>query len=84
MRILQDSDQLERAIEVAELNTEINPTEWRTWYNLGNAQLSAGRTRDAIESFRACLALNDPTNFNTNFLIRRVAELEGRLSGDGG
>jgi hypothetical protein len=79
-RTLRDNGELKQAISVAELNTEINPNEWRTWYNLGNMQIADGDTKGALENYQRCLALNDPTNFNANYLARRVGELEVELS----
>ena len=79
MRTLRDQGDLEQAISVAELNTEINPDEWRTWYNLGNMQIADGDTKGALKNYRRCLTLNDPTNFNANYLERRIGELEAEL-----
>jgi hypothetical protein len=64
------------ALGVAALNTEINPGEWRTWYNLGNLQMGAGLKPEAVASYRRSLALDDPTNFNAERLRAIVAEGE--------
>lgn len=75
-RGLMGADNATAALGVARLNTEINPGEWRTWYNLGNLQMSAGQRADALASYRRCLALDDPTNFNAERLRAIVAEAE--------
>jgi hypothetical protein len=64
------------ALATALLNTEINPGEWRTWYNLGNLQMATGQKPAAIASYRRSLALDDPTNFNAERLRAIVADAE--------
>jgi hypothetical protein len=51
------------AIETDKLNAEIHPEIWNVWYNLAKAQMAAGLTRDALESYRHVLQI-DPTNDN--------------------
>jgi tetratricopeptide (TPR) repeat protein len=51
------------AIETDQLNAEIHPDIWNVWYNLGKAQMAAGFTRDALESYRRVLQI-DPNNDN--------------------
>lgn len=78
MRLLDDRGEREAAIEVAKVNTLINPAEWRTWMNLGDLQMRAGKNADAIENYRRSLALDAPTNFNAERLRRAIAEAESR------
>ena len=51
------------AIETDKLNAEIHPEIWNVWYNLGKAEMAAGLTRDALESYRRVLQI-DPNNDN--------------------
>jgi len=76
MRELDDAGRAAAAIEVATLNTRINPHEWRTWMNLGDILLRSGRKAEAIDNYRKSLALDDPTNFNTERLKRAVQDFE--------
>jgi hypothetical protein len=80
MFVLRDHGEMDRAIAVGRLDAEINPSEWRSWYNLGDLQFAAGWKKDALDSYRRCLALNDPTNFNKSQLERRVAKLKAALA----
>jgi hypothetical protein len=73
-RAVEESGRNEEALEIARLNARINPSEWRTWYNLGNLQMKIGKNADAIESYKRSLALDDPTNFNAERLRKIVAE----------
>lgn len=75
-RTLQDQGRMDQAISVAELNTVVNPQEWRTWMNLGDLLIAAGRRAEGIENFRRSLALGDPTNFNVERLTRAIADHE--------
>lgn len=75
MNALRENGELEAAIEVGTLNTRINPLEWRTWQNLGHLQRAAGRIGDAVESYQRSVALDDPTNFNADFLRGLIEEL---------
>jgi hypothetical protein len=61
------------AIETAELNAEIHPDIWNTWYNLGVAQRAAGKVREGLESWRKVLEL-DPENANANEIRKALAE----------
>ena len=61
------------AVEVAKLNSEINPYIWNTWFNLGSAQRAAGQIQDRLASYRRVLEL-EPTNWNAPSL--RLAQAE--------
>jgi hypothetical protein len=76
MRRLEERGDTAAALAAAVLNSEINPGEWRTWYNLGNLQASTGQMAASIASYRRSLALDDPTNFNAERLKEIVAEAE--------
>jgi hypothetical protein len=74
MRELDDQGRMDAAIEVARLNTQLNPQEWRTWMNLGDLQMRAGRKAEAIENYRRSVNLNDPTNFNADRLNKAIED----------
>jgi hypothetical protein len=76
---LLDAKRTADAIETFKLNTQVNPLEWRSWYNLAEAQRGAGMIRDAIASYRRCLALNDPTNFHAGSLAGLIGQLEKQV-----
>ena len=61
-RLLKEK-RYEDAIETDKLNTELHPDIWNVWYNLGTAQMAAGKTSEALESYRRVLQL-DPNNDN--------------------
>jgi tetratricopeptide (TPR) repeat protein len=61
------------AIETAELNAEIHPDIWNTWYNLGVAQRAAGKAREGLESWRKVLEL-DPENANASEIRKAFAD----------
>lgn len=69
-----------KSIETFRLASEIHPAEWRSWFNLGNALRADGQIPAALEAYRRCLALNDPTNFNQAFLTGVVRDLEAQSS----
>jgi hypothetical protein len=76
MRDLRDAGRNDAAIEVAKLNTLVNPQEWRTWMNLGDLLMKSERKAEAIDNYRKSLELNDPTNFNADRLKQAIAEFE--------
>ncbi len=76
MRELSDLGRTDAAIEVARLNTQINPQEWRTWMNLGDLLMAAGQKAAAIENYRRSVSLDDPTNFNADRLRKAVEDFE--------
>ncbi len=76
MRELDDLGRTGNAIEVATLNAQINPQEWRTWMNLGDLQMKAGAKAVAVEDYRRSVGLNDPTNFNADRLRGIIAAAE--------
>jgi hypothetical protein len=59
----------EDAIELAILNAQIHPGVWNTWYNLGVAQMAAGRQKEALENWKRVLEL-DPENDNGDEIRR--------------
>jgi tetratricopeptide (TPR) repeat protein len=75
-KALEDQKRVADAIETFRLSSEIHPDEWRSWYNLAEAQWRAQFKQDAVESYRKCLALNDPTNFNRERLEKLVADAD--------
>ena len=78
---LSAAGRLEDAIETYRLSAEISPQEWRSWYNLGGALREAGRLQEALDAYHACLALNDPTNFNAAYLTETlIPQLEAQLA----
>jgi hypothetical protein len=66
------------AIETFRLSSEIHPDEWRSWYNLAEALRANGQMTEALIAYRACIALNDPTNFNQASLVQLVGQVEAR------
>ena len=75
-RQLDDSGLTSAAIDVATLNTQLNPQEWRTWMNLGDILVRVGRRAEGIANYRRSLALKDPTNFNAARLQQAVDEFD--------
>ena len=75
-RQLDDSGRTFAAIDVATLNTRLNPQEWRTWMNLGDLLVRVGRRAEGIANYRRSLALKDPTNFNAARLQQAVDEFD--------
>lgn len=68
------------AIETFRLSSEIHPDEWRSWYNLAEALRANRQIAEALVAYRACIALNDPTNFNQASLVELVAAAEANLA----
>jgi hypothetical protein len=58
---LVDQGRADDALEVFRLDTEIHGDFWRTWHNLGEQQLKAGRKAEGLESYRRALE-DDPGN----------------------
>jgi hypothetical protein len=61
------------AIETAKLNTQIHPSIWNTWYNLGVSQMAAGKQKEALESWKRVLEL-DPENNNRDEIRKAFTE----------
>jgi hypothetical protein len=49
------------ALEVLKIDTELHGDFWRTWHNLGEAQLGAGMRKEGLENYRRALEA-DPHN----------------------
>ena len=56
-RLIADK-QLEKAIEVLKLNTQLYPESFNTWDSLGEAFALAGKKTEAIENYEKSLKLN--------------------------
>jgi len=67
VQLLTEEGRYEDAIAIGEINTKFHPDIWNSWYNLGQAQLQAGRLVEGQENLRKVLEV-DPDNFNKNEL----------------
>lgn len=60
----------EDAVETAKLTTEIHPYIWNSWYNLADAQKSAGQ-KEASDASYQCVVLLEPNNWNVPTILER-------------
>jgi hypothetical protein len=65
------ADDVETAIEVFRINTELFPEAFNAWDSLGEAYMTQGETEKAKESYRKSLELN-PENSNAERMIERM------------
>ena len=72
-QLLADSDRINEAIAVFQLNTELFPASSNTWDSLGEAYMEAGQTALAIANYEKSLAL-DPSNSNAVEMLERLRE----------
>ena len=71
-QMLLEQKRFQDAIETGKLNAEIHPDIWNVWYNLGKAQMAAGLTPEALESYRRVLEI-DPNNDNSEEIHKASA-----------
>ncbi len=69
--VLMRNEQVERALEVFELNTRAFPDASNTWDSLGEALMRLGRNEEAIRAYERSLEL-DPDNSNARAMIERI------------
>ncbi|MEO8559692.1 MAG: hypothetical protein ABI439_11560 [Rhodospirillales bacterium] len=67
VQLLTEKGRYEDAIAIGEISTTFHPDIWNSWYNLGKAQLDAGRLIEGQASLRKVLKV-DPDNFNKDEL----------------
>ncbi|WP_422860102.1 serine hydrolase [Flagellimonas sp. S174] len=66
-------DDLERAIEIFQINVEKHPNSFNAFDSLGEAYMLNGNTALAIENYRKSMELN-PANTNAIQMIKRINE----------
>lgn len=70
---LLQTERLEQAAQVFELNTEVFPEASNTWDSLGEALMMLGKDAKAISSYEKSLELN-PDNTNAEEMIARIRD----------
>ncbi|MEE8118340.1 MAG: hypothetical protein V3T39_02150 [Gammaproteobacteria bacterium] len=74
--LLQEQGRMDEALETCKLNSEINPTIWNVWYNLGAIQRKMGLD-EAFSSYR-CVTEIEPHNWN----VASIKDLFERMDVD--
>ena len=62
---------IEKALEVYELNIKLYPQNWKVYSSLGSALLKAGRVTDAIKMYEKSIELN-PTNKENVEILKSI------------
>ena len=73
VQLLTEGGRFEDAIAIGEISTKLHPDIWNSWYNLGQAQLEAGRLTEGQSNLAMVLKV-DPDNFN----YKELAEIAKR------
>jgi hypothetical protein len=68
---LMQSNNLDEALTVFELNTVLNPEDANAWDSLGECYMEMKNYDEAVENYRKSLAL-DPGNTNATAMIERI------------
>jgi tetratricopeptide (TPR) repeat protein len=68
---LMSRDELDKAIKVFELNTQLYPEAFNTWDSLAEAYMKKGDNEKAIKYYKKSLALN-PKNDNAKKMIEKI------------
>ena len=71
---LMGNDELDRAIEIFKLNTEVFPDAYNAFDSLGEAYMTKGKNELAIQNYKKSVQLN-PENENG---IKMLEKLKGR------
>ena len=68
---LMNADELDKAIEVFTLNTELFPDNANAWDSLGEAYMNKGNKDLAIKNYKKCLEL-EPNNQNAKKMLEKL------------
>jgi len=68
---LMNTDELDKAIEVFTLNTELFPGNANAWDSLGEAYMNKGNKELAIKNYKKCLEL-EPENQNAKRMLEKL------------
>ncbi|MBE2217585.1 MAG: serine hydrolase [Ignavibacteria bacterium] len=68
---LMNAGELDKAIEVFTLNTELFPENPNVWDSLGEAYMNKGNNGLAIANYRKCIEL-DPNNQNAKIMLKKL------------
>ncbi|MEP6482850.1 MAG: hypothetical protein ABJB01_00270 [Rudaea sp.] len=67
VQLLREQHRFDDAIAIGKISVRFHPEIWNSWYNLGQAQLEAGRLLEGQKTLAKVLEV-DPNNFNKDEL----------------